>query len=88
MCRAKLRRRYGETKRTLQEFAKTELDAAYGGVSYRRREAIGSRRVTPMCAVKTLMTLLTMSNTRWATQRNEKISKTAVPTIFPSKLSD
>ena len=49
---------------------------------------LGSRRVTPMCAVHTsfLLTLLTMSNTMGFAKKRV-ISKTAVPTMFPSKLA-
>ena len=62
---------------TMHEFRNSGQDAAYGGVSSRRREATGSRRITPMCAVNTsfLLTLLTMSNTRRATQRNESSAR-------------
>ena len=47
---------------------------------------LGSRRVTPMCAVHNsfLLTLLTMSNTIGFAKKRV-ISKTAVPTMFPSK---
>ena len=74
---------------TLREFPKEcGQDASYAGVSYRRLEATGSGRVTPMCAVHTsfLLTLLTMSNTM-SFAKKRVISKTAVPTIFPSKLA-
>ena len=63
---------------TCTNFRNSGQDAAYhGGVSSRRREATGSRRITPMCAVNTsfLLTLLTMSNTRRATQRNESSAR-------------
>ena len=81
----------GTTKQnvTLREFPKASgQDASYGGVSYRRLEATGSSRVTPMCAVHTLflLTLLTMSNTMGFAKKRV-ISKTAVPTTFPSKLA-
>ena len=80
MCHAGLRRRYGETKLNparISERLESGQDAAYGGVSSRRREATGSRRVTPSCAVNTsfLATSLMMSNTRWATQRNESSAR-------------
>ena len=86
--RAGLCRRYGETKRDYANFRNCRQDASHGGVSYRRLEATGSGRVTPMCAVHTsfLLTLLTMSNTMGFAKKRV-ISKTAVPTIFPSKLA-
>ena len=70
-------------------FRNSGQDASYGGsVSYRRLEATGSGRVTPLCAVHTsfLLTLLTMSNTMGFAKKRF-ISKTAVLTIFPSKLA-
>ena len=71
-------------------FRNSGQDASYGGVSHRDRrlEATGSGRVTPMYAVHTsfLLTLLTMSKTMGFAKKRV-ISKTAVPTIFPSKLA-
>ena len=79
MCRAGLHRLYGETKRNPARISETagKMQLSYGGVSSRRCEATGSRRITPMCAVNTsfLLTLLTMSNTRRATQRNESSAR-------------
>ena len=75
----------GKQNVTLHEFPKANgQDASYDGVSYRRLEATGSGRVTPMCAVHTsfLLTLLTMSNTMGFAKKRV-ISKTAVPTTFP-----
>ena len=61
---------------TLREFPKaSRQDASYGG-AFRIGDSkrLGSRRVTPMCAVHTsfLLTLLTMSN---ASQRNESSTR-------------
>ena len=69
---------------TLREFPKaSRQDASYGIDDSKR---LGSRRVTPMCAVHTsfLLTLLTMSNTIGFAKKRV-INKTAVPTMFPSK---
>ena len=63
--------------------AKTPVTAAFRIDDSKR---LGSRRVTPMCAVHTsfLLTLLTMSNTIGFAKKRV-INKTAVPTMFPSK---
>ena len=62
---------------------KTPVTAAFRIDDSKR---LGSRRVTPMCAVHTsfLLTLLTMSNTIGFAKKRV-INKTAVPTMFPSK---
>ena len=59
---------------TLHKFPKDQVqDAAYCSVSSRRREATGSQRVTPMCAVST--SFLLTSLTIMASQRNESSAR-------------
>ena len=73
---------------TLREFPKASLQDASCGGAFRIDDSkrLGSRRVTPMCAVHTLflLTLLTMSNTIGFAKKRV-INKTAVPTMSPSK---
>ena len=73
---------------TLREFPKASRQDASCGGAFRIDDSkrLGSRRVTPMCAVHTsyLLTLLTMSNTI-SFAKKRVINKTAVPTMFPSK---
>ena len=75
-------------KVTLREFPKASRQDASCGGAFRIDDSkrLGSRRVTPMCAVHTsyLLTLLTMSNTIGFAKKRI-INKTAVPTMFPSK---
>ena len=68
---------------TLREFPKASRQEASCIDDSKR---LGSRRVTPMCAVHTtfLLTLLTMSNTIGFAKKRV-INKTVVPTMFPSK---
>ena len=77
---------------TLREFPKASRQDASCGGAFRIDDSkrLGSRRVTPMCAVHTLflltllMTLLTMSNTIGFAKKRV-INKTAVSTMSPSK---
>ena len=73
---------------TLREFPKASRQDASCGGAFRIDDSkrLGSRRVTPMCAVHTsfLLTLLTMSNTIGFAKKRV-FNKTAVPTMFPSK---
>ena len=73
---------------TLREFPKASRQDASCGGAFRIDDSkrLGSRRVTPMCAVHTLflLTLLTMSNTIGFAKKRV-INKTAVPTMSPSK---
>ena len=73
---------------TLREFPKASRQDASCGGAFRIDDSkrLGSRRVTPMCAVHTsfLLTLLTMSNTVGFAKKRV-INKTAVLTMFPSK---
>ena len=73
---------------TLREFPKASRQDASCGGAFRIDDSkrLGSRRVTPMCAVHTLflLTLLTMSNTIGFAKKRF-INKTAVPTMSPSK---
>ena len=72
---------------TLREFPKASRQDASCGGAFRIDDSkrLGSRRVTPMCAVHTsyLLTLLTMSNTIGFAKKRV-INKTVVPTMFPS----
>ena len=84
-----MRRRYGETKRDPARISESgpARRQLWRRVSYLDdSKRLGSRRVTPMCAVHTsfLLTLLTMSNTIGFAKKRV-INKTAVPTMFPSK---
>ena len=71
---------------TLREFPKASRQDASCGGALDDSKRLGSRRVTPMCAVHTsfLLTLLTMSNTIGFAKKRV-VNKTAVPTMFPSK---
>ena len=71
---------------TLREFPKASRQDASCDGALDDSKRLGSRRVTPMCAVHTsfLLTLLTMSNTIGFAKKRV-INKTAVPTMFSSK---